>query len=222
MMGMDAPTGRTSNTAAIKLEFSDGRPALTEVDDINRQLRLIGSGVWPIDFRDIPPEIRDLLHRTQLTSEERETLKQHFLLSREQLLQIITNAGREPHVPGGGEMSTYVVSHDYWYPQLHLVQDGIDYSRFDRFHVNIADDGTGTDEVGQLLAGGVIVIHLRLPNEEVFTVSIRCESEDLGWLVTYTGDKPHIGSLTQATPGTKLLVQVIGTPRWSINYVDGK
>jgi hypothetical protein len=221
-MGRDGSTGNSPNMTAIKLEFSNGQPPVTDVGDINRRLRPIGAGVWPIDFRGVPPEIRGLMKQTRLTSEEREKLKQHFLLSREQLLRIIADAGREPHVPGGGEMSTYVVSDDYWYPQLHFVEDGVDYSRFDRFHINVADDGTGTDEVAQLLAGGAVVIHHQQPDRKVLTLSIHCGSEDHGWLVTHTGDRPHIGSVSQAVPGTKLLVQVIGPPRWSIKYVDGE
>ena len=221
-MRNDGSTGNTPNMTAIKLEFSDGRPPVTDVSDINRQLRNIGAGVWPIEFRDVPSEIRGLMKQTELASEEKETLKRHFLLSREQLVRVIADAGREPHVPGGGEMSTYVVSYDYWYPQLHFVQDGVDYSRFDRFHINVADDGTGTDEVAQLLAGGVIVIYLQQPDGKFCTLSIHCGSDEQGWLVTYAGDKPHIGSVSQAVPGTKILVQVIGTPRWSIKYVDGE
>ena len=221
-MGNDGSTGNTPNMTAIKLEFSDGRPPVTDVGDINRWLRPIGAGVWPIDFQGVPSEIRGLMKQTDLASEERETLKRHFLLPREQLLRIIADAGREPHVPGGGELSTYVLSHDYWYPQLHFVQDGVDYSRFDRFHINVAYDGTGTDEVAQLLAGGVIVIYLQQPDGKICTLSIHSGSDYQGWLVTYAGDKPHIGSVSQAVPGTKILVQVIGPPRWSIKYVDGE
>ena len=38
-------------------------------------------------------------------------------------------------------------AHSYSYPNVWVVQEGIDYSRFDRFHVNAADDGTGVHEV---------------------------------------------------------------------------
>ena len=40
----------------------------------------------------------------------------------------------------------------------------------------------------------------------------------MGWLSTYDGARPHIGQLSQAIPGSKLLVQVIGAERWSMSY----
>jgi hypothetical protein len=219
-MATKKAAGETSNDSAIRLEFSADRPAWTDLPGIHHQLRRIGTGVWPIALAGAPAEILRLLKQPQLAPEENEAVLQHFLLPRQKLLHVLADAGRQPLVPGGGAMSTYVASHGYGYPQLFVAEDGVDYSRFDRFHVNVAEDGAGTDEFGQLLAGGPIVIHLRQPDNTVLKLSIRCPSEGQGWLVTYVGDKPHIGSLTQAQPGTKLLVQVIGTPRWSIRYVD--
>lgn len=70
-------------------------------------------------------------------------MEAHFLLSRERLLELIVRAGRTPHVPTGGALTTVVLTHGYSYPQLYLVQQDMDYTRFDRFHVNVADDGTG-------------------------------------------------------------------------------
>ena len=109
----------------------------------------------------VPADVQRLLGQPTLTNAEEERLKAHFLLSRERLLDVIGDAGRKPHVEGGGALSTTVLSHGYSYPQLWVVQGGIDYSRFDRFHVNVADDGTGVDEVLQILSGQGIVIRLR-------------------------------------------------------------
>ncbi len=39
-----------------------------------------------------------------------------------------------------------------------------------------------------------------------------------GWIVTYGGGRPHIGSLSKASAGTKLLVQVIGPPLWTMRH----
>jgi len=205
---------------ALRLESSTGDPPLESLEAINDAIKGLGAHIWPLEFGDLPPEIRRLLDQLTLSPAENEQLKSHFMFSRERLLEIIADAGREPHVPGGGALVTHVVSHNYDYPQLYVAESGVDYSRFDRFHVNVADDGSGVDEIMQLLTGGPIIIHLRLPNEDVLRITLHCESEDRGWLVTYDGDKPHIGSLTQAEPGTKALVQVIGTPRWSITYSE--
>ena len=59
-----------------------------------------------------------------------------------------------------------------------------------------------------------------LPGEGVFTVTVDCVDDQHGWLITYDGGRPHIGSLTQAQPGTKLVVQAIGPPTWGSHYVS--
>ena len=51
-------------------------------------------------------------------------------------------------------------------------------------------------------------------------MTLDCPDEERGWIGTYSGSDPHQGRVSRATPGSKLLVQAIGTPRWSIEYVD--
>jgi hypothetical protein len=138
----------------IRLEFSGGRPFLTTLADINEALADIGSHVRPLDLQHAPADIQRLLQQPSLTKAEAGRVEEHFLLPRERLLEVIASAGRSPHVPGGGALATVVSTHGYSYPQLYLVQDNEDYSRFDRFHVNVAGDGTGVDEVLQLPSGG--------------------------------------------------------------------
>ncbi len=200
----------------IRLEFSDGRPFLTSLAEINQTLTDIGSRAWPLDIHQAPPRIQRLLQQHALTKAESDELEAHFLLPRERLLEVITAAGRVPHVPDGGALTTEVLTHGYSYPQLYLVQDGVSYSRFDRFHVNAADDGTGIDEVMQILSGGGIVIVQRLRNAGVLTLHL----DSPGWIVTYDGNNWHIGSLTKAEPGTKVLVQAIGPARWRMRYEE--
>jgi hypothetical protein len=115
-------------------------------------------------------------------------------------------------------MTPFVENHGYNYPQLYLVETGSDYTRFDCFHVNTADDGTGVDEIGQLLSGGGIRIIQRRPDQGVASLHLACPSENCGWIVTYNGGSPHIGSLSAARPGTKFLMQVIGPERWVMRY----
>jgi hypothetical protein len=149
---------------------------------------------------------------------ESERIKTHFLLSRQRLLEIISDAGRMPQVPGGGELTTVVSPHNYSYPQLYVVQDGIEYSRFDRFHVNIADDGSGVDEIMQLLSGSGVRLFQQAPGGGVLTLHLGCANDEIGWLLTYNGAHPHIGSLSAAAPGTKVLMQVIGPAHWVMRY----
>jgi hypothetical protein len=204
----------------IRLEFSDQRLPLPAVVEINAVLAEIGSGVWPLDLSGAPDDVQRLIRQPALTETEVERVRTHFLLPRERLLEIIAAAGRQPNVPGGGELTTFVSNHGYSYPQLLIVQGNEDFSRFDRFHVNVSEDGTGVDEVAQLLWGRGLVIRHRLSSGIILTLCLDCPRELSGWLVTHNGGKPHIGIFSQATPGTKCLVQVIGPAQWVMRYDD--
>jgi hypothetical protein len=204
----------------IQLNVSDGRPLLIDLVSIQSILADLGMGIWPLHLTGVSDEIRALIRRQSLSDEERARLLTHFLLSRERLLEVIAQAGRTPHVSGGGELSTRVMTHGYSYPQLYVVQGDEDFSRFDRFHLNKDDDGTGVDECAQMLSGRGLVVHRRRSDGIVFTLQMDCPNEGTGWLMTHDGAHPHIGSISQAAAGTKILVQAIGPPAWSINYVD--
>ena len=207
-------------TSSLRLDFADDRTARTTLSAINDALMPYGSRVWPLNLGDQPAQIRHLLGQPSLSTPDRQAVMDAFLLPRERLLEILAEAGRTPQVPGGGELATYVEGHDYGYPQLYLTEAGVDYTRFDRFHVNTADDGTGVDEFMQVLSGGGVRILQRIPEHGVVTLYVDCPSQDDGWLVTYSGAYAHIGSLSQTHPGTKVLMQIIGPARWRLRYVD--
>jgi hypothetical protein len=207
-------------TEGIRLEFAQGRPTVTDLDEINATLHQIGFRAWPIDLTSAPEPLRVLLPRPTLADADVAALRDHFLLSQARMLEIIQEAGRTPQVPGGGAMSSLDATNGVTYPQLYMVGAGVDYSRFDRFHVNSSADGPGTDEVMQILSGGGIRVLQHLPGAGEFTVTFDCTEAAQGWGVTYDGGRPHIGSFTGAQPGTKILVQVMGPPRWEVHYVD--
>ncbi|AOW91880.1 hypothetical protein BFN03_02010 [Rhodococcus sp. WMMA185] len=205
----------------LSLTFSDRRAEPETLSDINSELRKIGVGVWPLDLRNRDAATRALLAKPLLDEAGVERVKEHFLLPMDRLLEIVAQAGRTPEVPGGGSITTFVTNEGYGYPQLHQVQEGVDYSRFDRFHVNVAPTGKGVDEVFQMLSGGEFVSRHRLDDGEVLTLRMRCPDEGQGWLGTYSGVRPHIGNIGSATVGSKLLVQAFGTPRWELIYLGG-
>lgn len=205
---------------ALRLDFSDGRDSLTSLDAINKALRELGSQITELDLSNTPEEIQILLEKPKVTPEESLQIQAHFLMSRERLLEIIRAAGREPQVSGGGAMSTHISPYEYDYPQLYVAEADADYSRFERFHINEAEDGTGVDEILQMLCGKGIEAHFLKPDGTVLTLQIACPAPDYGWVLTYDGVRPHIATLSSATPGTKLLVQVIGAPRWIMQYLD--
>lgn len=208
-----------TSAAGVRLEFSSGRAATTDPDEINAALHPIGFGVWPLDLSGAPAAISQVLTQPTLTDDEVAAVEGQFLLGRERLLEIIAAAGRTPQVPGGGAMSTFDATNGVTYPQLYVVEAGVDYRRFDTFHVNTTNEGPGIDEVMQALAGGGFRILQHLPGEGELTVTVDCDDAQ-GWIVTYDGGRPHIGSLTHARPGTKLLVQAIGPPRYEVAYVE--
>lgn len=204
----------------VRLAFSDGRAPLNSLDAINDVIREFGAHISPLHTGGASADIRKLLAQTTLTPAEAEQLKAHFLLPRERLLEVIAEAGREPQVAGGGALITHVVPYDYDYPQLYIAEAGVDYSRYERFHVNAAEDGTGVDEVLQILWGKGFEFHRLMPDGTVLTLHLDCPAQDRGWVVTYDGVRPHIATISGASPGTKVLVQVIGAPRWIMQYVE--
>jgi len=205
----------------IRLDFSDGRGSMTSLEAINEVLLSTGTQLWPLDLRETPAEVRDLLGQPLPSLEEQERIQEYFLLPRERLLEIIRDAGRVPEAENGGSLETFVVNHGYGYPHLYVVEDGVDYSRFDRFHVNVAEDGSSIDEIFQQLCGGGFEVVQRLLDGTELCVTLDCVDPDSGWLGTYSGADPHQGRVSSAAPGSKILVQAIGAPRWSLRYVDG-
>ena len=139
------------------LELPGGPAPITDIDQINDALHKVGSRVWPLDIGSRPQVIRTLLRQPSLSAADKQAIMEAFLLPRERILDVIAEAGRQPQVPGGGAMVTHVMPHDYDYPQLFVLEPGVDYSRFDRLHVNVTDEGTGVDEVMWVLCGVGVV-----------------------------------------------------------------
>lgn len=199
---------------------AEGR--LTDLDAINEALLPSGTRLWWRDLSSEPTDVRELLANPQPDAVEQARLLDHFLLSRDRILDIVRAAGRTPETPDGGSMSTLDATHDVQYPQLYLVEPGVDYTRFDRLHVNTADDGTGVDEVMQVLSGtGVRLIQI-LPDYGSVTLHVDCPSPDTAWTITYGGAFPHVGSISGCSPGSKIHMQVIGAPEWQMRYTDDR
>ena len=208
------------NETVAQLEFSDGRSPIFDIESINSVLAAIGSRIWTRDFTSVPMDVRKLLRQSTLSPSEAEQVKTHFLYPRQRLVEIIESAGREPNVPDGGELTTYVTNLGCWYPQLYVIAEGVDYSRFEKFHVNTADDGTAVDEIIQLLSGSDFVYHLRGPEGLTLMVHLACIGDEKGMILTFNGKTPHLGKVSMATPGTKILNQAIGPAQWVIRECD--
>jgi hypothetical protein len=203
----------------LQLEDAGGKRSGATTHDVNDVLARYGARLSPRDLSDVPREQRRLLARSTLTASETAALRDRFLLPRDRLVQLIEEAGRAPQVAGGGELQTVDTTHDVHYPELYLVAPGVDYTRFDRLHVNHATDGTGVDETLQLLSGGGVRFVHTTPELGTVTLLLDCPSPDHGWTMSYSGARPHVASFTGASDGTKILMQIIGPSRWTMDYV---
>ncbi len=206
--------------SGLSLSGDDGRAVVTDLAEINAVLLPLGMRVWPLALGDQPADVKALLGQPSLTEDEASALKDHFCLGREALLALIRDTGRNPAVAGGGALSTRMESHGYDYPQLYQVGPALDFSRFHRLHINRAEDGTAVDETIQLLCGGGISAYRRTPGGTILTLTLTCPSREQGWTMSYSGGEPHTGSIDKASVGTKILVQVIGPPLWTMRYED--
>jgi hypothetical protein len=206
--------------AGLRLEIAGARGPLTALAAVNDALAAVGTRLWSLDLGMAPAPLRALIDQPRLSGDQAARIKARFLLSRSRVLELIADAGRTPHVAGGGALETTAAPHGQAYPHLYAVEAGADYGRFDRFHVNTADDGTGVDEIMQVLAGGGVRLIQRLPGGEVATLHLDCRDARAGWLLIYDGAVPHIGSLSRARPGTKVLMQIVGPERWTLRYTD--
>lgn len=208
------------SATGILLESDGAGPDLDSVEEINAVLAQVGARIWTHDLSDLPGDLKDFLADPDPSPERVEAVKPRFLLSRERLLEIIAAAGRKPSVPGGGELVTVDVTHGVTYPQLYVARESTDFSRFDRLHVNLSDDGTPVEDIVQLLCGSGLVVKIRLPVGETVTVTLSCPNPESGWLLTVDCRIPFIGSFSSAASGTKALSQVIGPARWNMEYVE--
>lgn len=204
--------------SGLLLTFGDGRPPARDLVEVNAALAPIGMRIWPLDLSGLPAAMAALLERAQLGEAERLALRDHLLLPRRRLLEMVSEAGRQPHFPDGGALETRVVTHGIDYPQLYLVAAGQDFSRFDRYHRNLSAEGAGTDEIFQFVSGGGLKLYQRLPDDIEAVLTLECPAPDRGWCGTFDGGRPHIGSVSSARPGSKILVQIIGPEAWEMRY----
>lgn len=205
----------------LRLTLPGSAAPLTSYGAIAAALAPLGTGLWPLDLGRAPADVRALVGKPGLDEDEAELVRAHFLMPRARLLEVLGAAGRAPHVAGGGALETLDTTHDVPYPELYQVDAGTDYSRFDRFHVNISGaDGTAVDEFMQVLAGAGVRYLQRLSGGGELVLDLSCPEPSSGWLLAYDGGCHHIGSFTACTPGSKILMQIIGPARWVMRYED--
>ncbi len=219
----------TADHGNLKLSYSDGRPATTGVEAVNRVLRMVGVRVSQVP---VPTEARPMLEASKgraLSEEEGAELLSLFRMHRGQLVEQIELAGRRPEARRGGFLNTSEVGVPP-YPKvydmqtmdadaLHAVQE-----RFGRLHVNSSDHGVGVDEVMTVVSGGPWTWFYLLPDGVVAKLSVGAVGTgDPAWRVSYPGLGPH-GAFLDAEYGL-IVAYVHGPEKFVMRYeepsVDG-
>ncbi|WP_058045867.1 hypothetical protein [Streptomyces roseifaciens] len=219
----------TADHGTLKLSYSDGRPATTGVEAVNRVLRTVGVRVGRVP---VPEEAHPLLEASEdraLSEEEGAELLALFSMHRGQLVEQIELAGRCPEAHRGGYLNTSEAGVPP-YPKVydmktmdadarHAVQ-----ARFGRLHVNSSDHGVGVDEVMTVVSGGPWTWFYLLPDGVVAKLSVGAvETGDPAWRLSYPGLGPH-GAYLDAEHGL-IVAHVHGPEEFVMRYeepsVDG-
>ena len=196
------------SSTGVLLDYVDGRPLISSLIEVQNALKRFGTGLWPIDLRNTPNNIKQRLNNSVLSAEEAQQIQHYFQLQTSELVKTIMAAGRQPHVIAGSTSS-----------MLFVAKENEDYSHYDRLHVNESNDGVAVDEIMQMISGSAYILTQHMHGETI-KLQLDCPNDDQGWLLTYSGSIPHMGSVTSATVGTKILVQVLGPQQWELRYID--
>ncbi|MFF7024635.1 hypothetical protein ACFY97_26970 [Streptomyces klenkii] len=214
----------TADRGNLKLSYSDGRPATTGIEAVNRVLRTVGVRVGQVP---VPTEAHPILEASKdraLSEEEGTELMSLFSMHRGQLVEQIELAGRRPETHGGGFLNTSEAGVPP-YPKvydmktmdadaLHAVQ-----ARFGRLHVNSSDYGVGVDEVMTVVSGGPWTWFYRLPDGVIAKLSVGAVGTgDPAWRVSYPGLGPH-GAFLDAEHGL-IVAYVHGPEKFVMRYED--
>ncbi|MDJ0947729.1 MAG: hypothetical protein QNJ94_02315 [Alphaproteobacteria bacterium] len=213
---------QSQNEGGALLKFSDGRADLTDLSKINEVLMTVGVRLSRID---VPEEAVPLLEasvKAPLSDEQKERVLEMFSLSRQDVLEQVRVAGREPVIVGGGSMTSGEVDVPP-YPKVYdlssmTAQDRL-YARnkFGRLHVNSTDDMVGVDEVMTLPAGGPWTWYFQVEDNVAVELQMaRVEPGEQAWRLSYPGLTPH-GAYFHSEVGL-CIAYITGPETWTMRY----
>ena len=213
-----------SQPSEVSWSFSNGDKTLTDINQINKVLAEVGSKISLIDIPSRTQSILEHSKKNALTPKMSADLLDIFYRDKQELLDLITDAGREPAVKGGGFMSTHepgVAPYPKVYDMKamsfdeHLATE----HKFGKLHVNAADNNTGPDEVMMLISGGPWAWFFMLPNKVILKVLIeKIPDEGPGWQLCYNGINPHAALMN---PEYGLVVAYATRPEvWTLYQSD--
>jgi len=181
----------------LTLSFSDQRPTMTGVKNVNAVLRTIGVRVSTLNLPDTAIPILEASKKRAVTKAEQEKLLSIFALHRGELLEQISSAGRQPEAHRGGYLSTSEVGGSP-YPKVYDMQAMTPevktflQSKFGKLHVNSSEDGVGIDEVMTLVSGGDWKWFFVLPDNVVVKLTLaEVTNNNRAWRISYPGLVAH-------------------------------
>lgn len=216
----------SASAAEATLSFSDGKESIQDLSKINEILHTVGVHVSQTGIPMDAQSILTLSMTRALDDNERARILSLFELKKEDLLNQIKKAEREPAVKGGGSLST---GEDgaLPYPKIYDLiamspQNKIHVQKkFGKLHVNFAEDSKGgvegVDEVMTLVSGGPWTWFFLLKDDVVAKLTMSpVPSVGPAWRLSYPGLTPH-GAFLDAKDG--ICVAYIHGPKiWEMRY----
>lgn len=204
------------------LSFSDSSPSATDLDSINKILHAAGVHLSQVALPQEAALILGEAYLSKLNEDQQAKILKIFALSREDLLDQIKIAGRQPAIPGGGSLSTREAGVPP-YPKIYDMramspQDFINaQNKFGKLHVNSAENGQGVDEVMTLVSGGPWTWFFLLKENVVGKLTLS-SVPTLGpaWRLSYPGLTPH-GAFMNAEQGV-CVAYICGPETWLMRY----
>ncbi len=185
-----------TDSAHATLSFSDGKPSITDLKQINTVLHTVGVNLSQINIPHEAQPILKLSSEMALNPAQQTKILTLFSLDRQALLNQVYLANRKPVVADSGDISTE--EGVAVYPKIFDMRSLNPETRIagllksGRLHMNFTDSGQGVDEVMTLVSGGPWAWFFVLKDNVVAKVAFsRVSIDGPGWRISYPGLTPH-------------------------------
>ena len=183
----------------VKLQFSDGRPAVSGFENVNAVLSKVGVRTSLVEVPKQASAILGSAKDRALSENEKQQLLSLFNLSRAELLEQVRLAGRIPEGHRGGFLNIKATNGGT-YPNISDLQSFSKKSRseaikmFGKLHINMSDDGMSIDETMTVISGGEFIWFFVLPDGVISKLTaLTVDPGDKAVRVSYPGMVIHAG-----------------------------
>lgn len=183
----------------VKLQFSDGSPAVSGFENVNAVLSKVGVRTSLVEVPKQASAILGSAKDRALSENEKQQLLSLFNLSRAELLEQVRLAGRIPEGHRGGFLNIKATNGGT-YPNISDLQSFSKKSRseaikmFGKLHINMSDDGMSIDETMTVISGGEFIWFFVLPDGVISKLTaLTVDPGDKAVRVSYPGMVIHAG-----------------------------